>query len=150
MTHEAMTEVCSTSRCYVTIQHEHVSGNLGAVRINLVLTLVEHPLATSAPSPSRWIFIDEFPGVCQKNFICYIDQVSNNVFNRTRRRRYVSTHYPPVLPPPSLTTSRPGPSIFIDGRSEGSSTAYNYALHSTGKDICGQSRRMSFASYLNL
>ena len=46
-----------------------------------------------------------------------------------------------------MLPSRPGTSILMDGRSEGSVAIDNYARHWPGKNIHSQCRRMSFGQY---
>ena len=114
------------------------------------LTPVSNPLATAVLLPPRRIFIDELSGVRQKNSICRIDQVTNEISNspaQTRIGPQVSTPYPfTALAPPSFP-SRPGTSILLDCRSEGLLTVDKYARHFTSTDIRSRCRRMSFRPY---
>ena len=88
----------------------------------------------------------------QNNFIRRIDQVTNKVSNslaQTRTGNQVFAPYPSTaLAPPSFP-SRPGTSILIDCRSEGSSTVDKYARDWTSKAIRNrrQRRGMSFKQY---
>jgi hypothetical protein len=62
---------------------------------------------------------------------------------QTRTGHQVSTPYPTALAPPSFH-SRPGTSILMDGRSEGSLMVDNYARRWTSEDIRSRCQRMSF------
>jgi hypothetical protein len=76
------------------------------------------------------------------------DQVTNkalNSFAQTRTGHQVSTPYPFTAIAPPLFSSRPGTSILMDVRSEGSMTVDNYARRWTRKDIHSRRRRMSYA-----
>ena len=78
-------------------------------------------------------------------FIRRIDQVNNKIFSspaQTQTGHQVSMPFPfTALAPPSFP-SRPGTSIFMDCRSEGSLTVDDYARRWTSKDICNRYRRM--------
>jgi len=103
-------------------------------------------LATAVPLPRTRLFIDELSAVCRIHFIRCIGQVTNEVLNsptQTRTVHQVSTPFPfTALAPPSFP-SRPGTSIFIDCRSEGSLVVDNSACHWTNKDKRSRCRRMS-------
>jgi hypothetical protein len=120
----------------------------GTVCENL-LTPVSNPVATAAPPRTLNLYLRAFT-VCQKNFIRRIDQVTDKVSNspaQTRTEHQVSTPFPFIaLAPPSFP-SRPGSSILMDDRSEGSLTVDNSARRWTSNDIRSRCRRMSFGQY---
>ena len=90
----------------------------------------------------------EFPSMCshcRAKFTRYIDKLTNKISNSHAQNRQVSQPYSDALPSPSSPT-RPGSSILIGSRSEGSLTAENHAPLWTGKELIN--RRMSFAQYL--